>query len=182
MSKYIVFDRDGTLIKHIPYLSNPSQVKLFGDTIKSINLLRENGVKLFLHTNQSGVSRNFFKIEDAISCNNKLIELLGMGENIFEKICIAEDYPAKEDSYRKPSPKFGLEIIKKYKIDKQNLIYVGDSLSDLETALNIGCKCFGVNTGLVDLKSSNANKIRFDISENLYEVANKILKNKWNQL
>ena len=177
MSKYIVFDRDGTLIKHIPYLSNPSQVKLFGDTIKSINLLRENGVKLFLHTNQSGVSRNFFKIEDAISCNNKLIELLGMGENIFEKICIAEDYPAKEDSYRKPSPKFGLEIIKKYKIDKQNLFYVGDSTSDLETALNIGCKCFGVNTGLVDLKSSNQNKTRFDISENLYELANKILKN-----
>ena len=177
MSKYIVFDRDGTLIKHIPYLSNPSQVKLFGDTIKSINLLRENGVKLFLHTNQSGVSRNFFKIEDAISCNNKLIELLGMGENIFEKICIAEDYPAKEDSYRKPSPKFGLEIIEKYKINNQDLFYVGDSTSDLETALNIGCKCFGVNTGLVDLKSSNENKIRFDISENLYEVVNKILKN-----
>jgi D-glycero-D-manno-heptose 1,7-bisphosphate phosphatase len=177
MSKYIVFDRDGTLIKHIPYLSNPSQVKLFGDTIKSINLLRENGVKLFLHTNQSGVSRNFFKIEDAISCNNKLIELLGMGENIFEKICIAEDYPAKEDSYRKPSPKFGLEIIEKYKINKQNLFYVGDSTSDLETALNIGCKCFGVNTGLIDLKSSEENKIRFDISENLYEVVNKILKN-----
>ena len=177
MSKYIVFDRDGTLIKHIPYLSNPSQVKLFGDTIKSINLLRENGVKLFLHTNQSGVSRNFFKIEDAISCNNKLIELLGMGENIFEKICIAEDYPAKEDSYRKPSPKFGLEIIEKYKINKQDLFYVGDSTSDLETALNIGCKCFGVNTGLVDLKPPNENKIRFDISENLYELVNKILKN-----
>ena len=98
-------------------------------------------------------------------------------QNLFVEICIAQDYPAKEDSYRKPSPKFGLEIIKKYKIDKQNLFYVGDSTSDLETALNIGCKCFGVNTGLVDLKSSNENKIRFDISENLYEVANKIIKN-----
>ena len=175
--KYVVFDRDGTLIKHIPYLCNPSQVELFGDTIKSINLLKKNRVKLFLHTNQSGVSRKYFKIEDAISCNNKLVELLGMGENIFEEICIAEDYPPRKDTYRKPSPKFGLEIIDKYKIDKNNLFYVGDSTSDLETALNIGCKCFGVNTGLVDLKSSNQNKIRFDISENLYEVVNKILEN-----
>ena len=175
--KYVVFDRDGTLIKHIPYLCNPSQVELFGDTIKSINLLKKNRVKLFLHTNQSGVSRKYFKIEDAISCNNKLVELLGMGENIFEEICIAEDYPPRKDTYRKPSPKFGLEIIDKYKIDKNNLFYVGDSTSDLETALNIGCKCFGVNTGLVDLKSSNENKIRFDISENLYEVVNKILEN-----
>lgn len=175
--KYVVLDRDGTLIKHIPYLSNPSQVELFGDTIKSINLLIENRVKLFLHTNQSGVSRKYFKIEDAISCNNKLIELLGMGENVFEEICIAEDYPPGKDTYRKPSPKFGLEIIDKYKINKNYLFYVGDSTSDLETALNIGCKCFGVNTGLVDLKSSNENKIRFDVSENLYEVVNKILKN-----
>ena len=175
--KYVVFDRDGTLIKHIPYLYNPSQVELFGDTIKSINLLIENRVKLFLHTNQSGISRKYFKIEDAISCNNKLIELLGMGENIFEEICIAEDYPPRKDTYRKPSPKFGLEIIDKYNINKNNLFYVGDSTSDLETALNIGCKCFGVNTGLVDLKSSNENKIRFDISENLFEVVNKIIEN-----
>ena len=177
MTKYIVFDRDGTLIKHIPYLFEPNKVELLPTVKESLELLKSNGFKLFLHTNQSGISRKYFKIEAAISCNNKLIELLGMGENIFEKICIAEDYPAKEDSYRKPSPKFGLEIIEKYKINKQDLFYVGDSTSDLETALNIGCKCFGVNTGLVDLKSSNENKIRFDISENLYEVVNKILKN-----
>ena len=177
MSKYIVFDRDGTLIKHIPYLFEPNKVELLPSVKESLKLLKSNGFNFLLHTNQSGISRNFFKIEDVVSCNNKLIELLGLGKKIFIEICIAQDYPAKEDSYRKPSPKFGLEIIKKYKIDKQNLIYVGDSLSDLETALNIGCKCFGVNTGLVDLKSSNENKIRFDISENLYEVANKILKN-----
>ena len=177
MSKYIVFDRDGTLIKHIPYLSNPSQVKLFGDTIKSINLLRENGVKLFLHTNQSGVSRNFFKIEDVISCNNKLIKMIGLGKNIFEEICIAEDYPSKNDSYRKPSPKFGLEIIKKYNIQKDKLFYVGDSYSDLETAVNVGCKCFGVNTGLKDLIIDNKMKRKFDILDNLLDVVNNILKN-----
>jgi D-glycero-D-manno-heptose 1,7-bisphosphate phosphatase len=177
MAKYIVFDRDGTLIKHIPYLFEPNKVELLPTVKKSLKLLKNNGFFLFLHTNQSGISRNFFKMEDAILCNNKLIELLGMGEKIFEEICIAEDYPAKEDSYRKPSPKFGLEIIEKYKIDKKNLFYVGDTKSDLETAFNIGCKCFGVNTGLVDLKSSNENKTRFDISENLYELVNKILKN-----
>ena len=177
MKKYIAFDRDGTLIKHIPYLFETDKVELLSTVKESLVLLKLNGFKFFLHTNQSGISRNFFKIEDVISCNNKLIELLGMGQNIFEEICIAEDYPAKEDSYRKPSPKFGLEIIEKYKINKQDLFYVGDSTSDLETALNIGCKCFGVNTGLVDLNSSNENKIRFDISENLYEVINKIIKN-----
>lgn len=177
MKKYIVFDRDGTLIKHIPYLFEADKVELLSTVKESLELLISNGFRFFLHTNQSGISRNFFKIEDVILCNNKLIQLLGMGQNIFEEICIAEDYPPKEDSYRKPSPKFGLELIKKYNIEKQNLFYVGDSESDLETALNIGCKCFGVNTGLVNLKPSNENTSKFDISENLYEVANKLIKN-----
>ena len=176
--RYVVFDRDGTLIKHIPYLYKPDQLELFNDTISSIKLLKSNGFKFFLHTNQSGISRNFFKLKDVIACNNRLIEMIGLGNNIFEEICIAEDYPANDDSYRKPSPKFGFEIIDKYKIKKNDLYYVGDSISDLETSLNIGCKCFGVNTGLVDLNLGNKRKVKFDISENLFEVANKILKNK----
>ena len=62
--------------------------------------------------------------------------------------------------------------MEKYKINKENLFYVGDSLSDLETAQNIGCKCFGVNTGLIDLNKQN---LKFDISKSLYEVAIKII-------
>ena len=47
--KYIVFDRDGTLIKHIPYLHKVEDVKLFDDTIKSIQLLKKNIQKLCWH-------------------------------------------------------------------------------------------------------------------------------------
>ena len=97
--RYVVFDRDGTLIKHIPYLFKADQLELFNDTISSIKLLKSNGFKFFLHTNQSGISRNFFKLKDVIACNNRLIEMIGLGNNIFEEICIAEDYPAKDDSY-----------------------------------------------------------------------------------
>ena len=174
-SGYIVFDRDGTLIKHIPYLHKIEEVELFSDTIKSIKLLKKNGFKFFLHTYQSGISRKKFKSCDAISCNKKLLNLIGLGNNLFEEICIAEDYPAKKNSYRKPSPRFGFEIIKKYKIDKQKLFYVGDSISDIETAVNIGCQYFGVNIGLKDLNLTYNKSLKFDVSKNLFEVANKII-------
>ena len=101
-SGYIVFDRDGTLIKHIPYLHNPEEVELFSDTIKSIKLLKKNNFKFFLHTNQSGVSRKIFKSSDVIFCNKKLLNLINLGDDLFEEICVAEDYPAKKNSYRKP--------------------------------------------------------------------------------
>ena len=48
------------------------------------------------------------------------------------------------DSYRKPSPLFGKKILEDYKIDKSNLIYIGDNMTDLETAHNIGCNAYGI--------------------------------------
>tara|TARA_Y100000768_G_scaffold1265_1_gene1002 strand:+ start:676 stop:1212 length:537 start_codon:yes stop_codon:yes gene_type:complete len=175
-NKFIVFDRDGTLIKHIPYVYKVKDIKLFDDTIKSIELLKKNDFKFFLHTNQSGISRKYFTMDDVVKCNNKLIDLIGLGNDLFEDICIAEDYPPKKNSYRKPSPRFGLEIIKKYKINKNDLFYIGDSISDLQTGNNIGCYSYGVNTGLIDLKSNCLNIDQYNISNNLYDTVKKIIK------
>ena len=176
-NRYVVFDRDGTLIKHIPYLHKEEDIILFDDTIKSIKLLKKHAFKFFLHTNQSGVSRKYFSIDDVLKCNKKLIDMIGLGKDIFEEICIASDFPPTNDSYRKPSPKFGLEIIKKYKINKNDLFYVGDSISDLQTGTKIGCHSFGVNTGLVDLRSSCLNIDHYIISNTLYEAVKQIIKN-----
>ena len=81
-----------------------------------------------------------------------MIELIGMGKDIFEEICIAPDFPANKITYRKPSIKFGLEILNKYKISNSDLYYIGDAISDIETANNLQCNSFGVRTGEFDLK------------------------------
>ncbi len=150
--KFLVFDRDGTLIKHIPYLHKENEVELLPFVKECLKTLKESGFKFFLHTNQSGVARGYFELKDAIKCNNKMLELIGLGDNIFEKICIASDFPPSINSYRKPSPKFGKEIIDKFSIEKNALCYIGDSISDLETALNLDCTPLGLNTGEFDLK------------------------------
>ena len=150
--KYIIFDRDGTLIKHIPYLSEPEKVELLPYVIELLKVFKSKDYKFFLHTNQSGISRGYFDINDCISCNNKMIELIGLGKDIFEKICIAPDFPPNKNSYRKPSTKFGDEIITKYKISCSDLYYIGDAISDIETANNLNCNSFGVRTGEFDLK------------------------------
>ena len=47
MTKYIVFDRDGTLIKHIPYLFEPNKVELLPTVKESLKLLKSNRFKFF---------------------------------------------------------------------------------------------------------------------------------------
>tara|TARA_B100000965_G_C19030800_1_gene515236 strand:- start:7 stop:546 length:540 start_codon:yes stop_codon:yes gene_type:complete len=172
--KFIVFDRDGTLIKHKPYLFEPKEVELLPYVSEGLNKLKESGHKLFLHTNQSGISRGYFKIEDVIKCNNKMLELIGLGNDLFEKICIADDFPPNKDSYRKPSSKFGIEIAKNYSIDKSKLYYVGDSLSDMETAINLNCIGLGLNTGEFDLvkKIKKYNQDEIQVFKNFKEITN----------
>ena len=88
-----------------------------------------------------------------MDCNNKMIELIGLGHNIFEEICIAPDYPPLAKTYRKPSALFGIELIEKYNLDKSSIVYIGDSLSDIKTAKNIGCNAYGVMSGGYDLET-----------------------------
>ena len=144
--RYIIFDRDGTLIKHIPYLHDKSQVELNPGARSIIKEFIKEGYQLFLHTNQSGVARGLFKIDDVIECNDRMIELLDIPKPIFNKICIATDYPSSDNSYRKPSPRFGLELIKEYNIKSNELIYIGDSVSDLLTAKKLSCMAYGVDS------------------------------------
>jgi D-glycero-D-manno-heptose 1,7-bisphosphate phosphatase len=166
--KHIIFDRDGTLIKHHHYLSDVTKVELLPDVKECLETLIYEGYILHLHTNQSGVSRNYYKYEDVISCNNRMIELLGFGPSIFESICIAIDLKT-DDTYRKPSTKFGLELIRKYNIEPKSITYIGDSVSDLITAKNLNANGIGLNTGLRILNQEilNDNDLKFNIYQRM---------------
>ncbi|MDA9669582.1 HAD-IIIA family hydrolase [Flavobacteriaceae bacterium] len=178
--KYVILDRDGTLIKYIPYLFEKEKVELITGTLEAINQLIKKNIKIYLHTNQSGVGRGYFGISDVVDCNNKMIELIGLGQNIFQEICVAPDFPPSKVSYRKPSSLFANELIKKYDLDKKAIVYVGDSISDLKTAKNVGCNAYGVMSGGYDLETliKSETDLKYDIFSNLLEVVNHLIKNK----
>ena len=178
--EHVILDRDGTLIKYIPYLFEKEKVELIPGTIEAINILIKKNIKIYLHTNQSGVGRGYFGISDVEDCNNKMIELIGLGQNIFREICVAPDFPPSKVSYRKPSSLFAKELINKYNLDKDSIVYIGDSLSDLKTAKNTGCKAYGVMSGGYDLETliKSETDLKYDIFPNLLEVVNHLIKNK----
>jgi D-glycero-D-manno-heptose 1,7-bisphosphate phosphatase len=148
---YVFLDRDGTLIRHVPYLSAPAQVELLPGVIEGLGALIESGCKLFLHTNQSGIGRGYFPLEAAVAVNDEMVRQIGLGENLFVDICICPETPGQEIVYRKPSPRYAREMMTRYGADAGQLRYVGDNLSDLQTAKNVGCSGIGVSTGVHDL-------------------------------
>lgn len=152
MIKHVIVDRDGTLIRHIPYLADPQRVELLPTVQEGLRSLRDNGCRLYLHTNQSGVGRGYFTLDDAMACNEAMIALLGW-DDVFADICIAPEHPHSAPVYRKPSPAWGLELMGRYGFAAGSMCYIGDALSDLLTARNLGCLGIGVNTGEHDLRA-----------------------------
>jgi D-glycero-D-manno-heptose 1,7-bisphosphate phosphatase len=149
----LIFDRDGTLIEHVPYLAEPADVRLLPGVREALQAARAAGARLFLHSNQSGIGRGLFDYAAAEACNRRLIELLEMGEHPFERICMAPEAPGQPSAYRKPSPLFAQEIMRDYALQPQDLCYIGDRGSDLATAHAAGTRGLGIATGLDDLRA-----------------------------
>lgn len=163
---HVVLDRDGTLIKHIHYLSNPNKVFLLPGVMEGIKKLQLHNISFSLHTNQSGVGRDYFSMNRVLECNSKMLDLLHLDNQAFKEICIAPEAPDQPIKYRKPSPNFGLKLIKKYNYDVKKIFYIGDTLSDYLTSVNLGCNFIGVDTGLIKMSSLPSKDIQNIIIKN----------------
>lgn len=147
MNKGLFIDRDGTLIVDIPYLFDPDKIELIPGVPQALKTAKALGFLLFLFTNQSGIGRGLYTHKEAQSCNQRLIEMLGLGADVFTEICIAPEHPDDPPLYRKPSPRFILEMAEKYGLDLNKSYMVGDRLSDVQCALNAHTHPIRVETG-----------------------------------
>lgn len=146
MMKAVFLDRDGTLIYEKPgvYLCDPKQVRLYKSTKPALALLSKSGFKLFMVSNQSGIGRGYFTEKEVNAVHNCLQHLLKPTR--LEEIVFCPHAPDEKCACRKPQPKMGLDLIKKYHIDPQQSYMIGDKKADVEFGHALGCKSVLVTT------------------------------------
>ncbi len=142
------FDRDGTLIEHVHYLHEPARVRILPGVADTLRTFREAGHRLFLFTNQSGVGRGMFPLEDALACNARMLELMGLPEDFWDDVCTAPEAPDQHQLYRKPSPRFVLESMEKFSLNSEACQVLGDRWSDAQAGLNAGVRAALLESGL----------------------------------
>jgi len=148
LNPFVIFDRDGTLIKHVHYLSDPNGVELTSNLIPGLLLLKNNGFKFGIVTNQSIINRGLATIQEVESVNSKVMELLRFAGLKFEFVLYCPHSPEELCSCRKPQPDLGLAAIQKHKIDKYRSFMVGDQLSDVIFGHALGFKSIQVGRTL----------------------------------
>lgn len=144
MPQAVFLDRDGTLIENRHYLASPEGVTLLPGVREGLQLARDCGAKLFLFTNQSGVGRGMFTLADVAAVNRRMIEMLGLGDDLFAGVCIAPERPDEPAVYRKPSPRFIHETLTAHALAAGAAWMVGDSPSDWEAGLNAGIRAAAI--------------------------------------
>jgi len=150
MPKGLFLDRDGTLIHDRVYLADPAGVELLPGVADGLCLAKTQGYLLFLFTNQSGIGRGYHTMEDTVRVNARLAELIGLPAPVFTETCIAPEAPDQPVVYRKPSPRFILEMIEKHSLDPASTWMVGDSAADVGAGVSAKVRVAVVRTGKVD--------------------------------
>jgi len=140
MTKAVFLDRDGTLIKEMEYLSRPEQVFLFPGAAKALKKLQDAGYTLIIVSNQSGVGRGYFTLDDVEKVHCHLIAEFAKDAVQFQKIYIAPEAPDQPSRGRKPSPQFLFDARDELGIDLAQSYMIGDKLLDLECGWNAGVK------------------------------------------
>lgn len=151
----IFADRDGTLIRHIDYIGSPDQVELLPGVKDSVHSLIAKGIPFFILTNQSGVGRGYFPIEQVYTCQRRLFELLELQPEDIAGWCIAPEAPGTEGGYRKPSPRFIDEALKHLGAQNAATHMIGDTLVDLETAWQTDSTAWAVGCGKPQLAAAH---------------------------
>lgn len=120
-------------------MSRVEDIEYFSDTLKALQLLQQQGYELFVVTNQSGVGRGYFSLENVYVIHKQLQnDLREYKLSPFKDFAICPHSPDDVCECRKPSGKMILDLMEKYNITPDLSYMVGDKLIDAEAGMDAG--------------------------------------------
>ena len=134
--KAVLFDRDGTLIENVPYLTDPGRVQPVPGAGQTLAALRRNGIAVGVISNQSGVARGLITPAELASVNARVESLLGPFDTW--QVCIHG--PDDACGCRKPAPGMVAAAADALGLRARDCVLIGDTGADVDAALTAGAR------------------------------------------
>ena len=184
--KLIILDRDG-VINHdrSDYVKSADECVPVDGSIEAIARLHQAGYTVVVATNQSGLARGIFDLDDLEAIHHKLTRLVEEQGGEISAIFYCPHAP--EDNCKCRKPKTGLldAIEAEFNTSVEGVHFVGDTLRDVQAGESKGCKPMLVKTGkgtatLEDLQQTTDPEMatlltRLPVFENLAAAADELL-------
>ncbi len=142
MKKVLFIDRDGTLIiePEDQQIDSLEKLEFYPEVFQWLGKIsRELDYELVMVTNQDGLGTSSFPEEDFWPAQNKMLNTLKNEGITFSEILIDKSFPEEKKDTRKP----GTGLLQKYiygSYDLAHSVVIGDRLTDVELAKNLGAK------------------------------------------
>jgi histidinol-phosphate phosphatase family protein len=186
MNKIVFLDRDGVINKypgHFKYVVSQTGFKFLRDSKKAISILSKAGYKLFVISNQAGVSKGLYSQETLDKMTANMLKKVNREGGKIEEVfyCIHTE----EENCNCRKPKVGLirEALKSMKgnVDIKKSFFVGDSIRDVKTGKRAGCKTILVLSGRESIKNRPDWQVQPDFIAKNLSMAVDIILNKRKQ-
>ncbi len=154
MNKAVFIDRDGTLIKDVPYNKDKALIEFLPQAIEALTQFKRNNYLLIIISNQSGIAKGFFTVDELDEMHTAIKQILAYYNVFLKDIYYCPHHSeGKIEQYtiecncRKPKPGLILQAAQKHDIDLSNSWMVGDILNDVEAGNTAGCKTILFDNG-----------------------------------
>lgn len=162
MKKLLLIDRDGTIIKEPEdeQIDSFEKLEFYPEAISYLSKITKlHEFELIMITNQDGLGTEAYPENTFWTVQNFIVQTLKNEGIVFKDILIDKTFPHENADTRKPKTGL-LKPYLKGDYDLENSIVIGDRLTDIELAKNIGGKGIFINNnrGLGDEELSNSKK------------------------
>ncbi|ROR99020.1 D-glycero-D-manno-heptose 1,7-bisphosphate phosphatase [Sinobacterium caligoides] len=146
--KAVILDRDGVINQDSDdYVRTVDQWQPIAGSIEAIGRLCDAGYQVYIATNQSGIGRGYYDLDELHAMHRKMQALLDAVGGHIAAIEFCPHTPDVNCDCRKPLAGMIVNIEQHMGCSARGVPMVGDSLRDLEAGMLRGCTPVLVKTG-----------------------------------
>lgn len=145
--RFVLLDRDGTIIHDRHYLKDPAQVELLPQAAAGLHAMRSLGLGLVLVSNQSGLARGYFGQAALEAVHQRLYQILAAEGLKLDGAFYCPHGPGDACACRKPATGMAQQAAAQLGFDPNRAFVIGDKASDLRLGLALSGQSILVRTG-----------------------------------
>jgi D-glycero-D-manno-heptose 1,7-bisphosphate phosphatase len=136
--KVVILDRDGTLVVDRGYLDDPAGLTFLPGAAAGLRFMREQGYRLVVITNQSGVGRGLFPVSRLHAIHDRLKEMVRDAGATLDGIYFCPHLPDAGCACRKPAGGLMMQAAAELGFELSSVVVIGDKASDIEFGQRLG--------------------------------------------
>ena len=148
MTTLILLDPDGVVnFDSKDYIKSVDEWEPIPGSLEAIVALKNGGYRVAVCTNQAGIGRGIFTLEDLATIHEELRNALSSLGGYLDGLAFCPHHPDDGCRCRKPEPGMLVDMMVDLNVTAADTVFVGDSLKDVEAAYAAGCEAVLVRTG-----------------------------------